>query len=119
MKKIIALLITVSFLLQSCYSYKTIDKNKTSKKIGNIYKIKSNIKQFKGKLISYNDSLATLKVGIREMKFKISEIEILKERKISVAKTIILSTTLTVVGIIGGFVLTYDGPKMGPINSPN
>jgi hypothetical protein len=121
MKKVIALLVLISFLLQSCYSYKTIDKNITSNKVGKIYKIKFDDIQYKGKLIAFNDSIATFKVGKSEMAFKTSEINILKERKLSALKTIGFSTTMLVVGTVGLFVATYDGPQinMNNLNSPN
>ncbi|GAB3716759.1 hypothetical protein [Flavobacterium koreense] len=120
MKKVITLLVLISFLMQSCYSYKAIDKNVTSKEVGKTYKIKLGGMEYKGKLIAFNDSVTTFKVRKSEMAFKTSEINIIKVRKLSSLKTIGF-TTMLVVGTVGLFVATYDGPKlnMNNLNSPN
>ena len=59
MKKSIAFLITISLLLQSCYSYKVIDKN-SNLVIGKKYKIKQSNKYETFRLLSSTDSTITV-----------------------------------------------------------
>jgi len=120
MKKIIVIVASVSILLQSCYSYKVIDSNFESKNVGTFYKIKIDSKQYKGKLISFNDSISKIKAGENEINIKTSDIEKIKQRKFSVLKTVALSTSMLLVTIVGLFIVTYNGPEMGNnLNSPN
>lgn len=115
LKKQILLYLSCIFLFQSCYSYREIDKNNNSKKIGNTYSVRINKSNYKGKLLVFNDSIVTLKKGVTEKEFKISEISKFKQRKFSVVKTILLPIGIS-AAIVGLFLATYDGPQIGEIN---
>jgi hypothetical protein len=123
MKKTIILLVSISFMLQSCYSYKTIDIKQTSLiTVGKIYKIKQNGNYLKGKLISSNDTLLKIKVGDSVKPIAITEIEEIRKKKFSVGKTVGLSSAITVgtiVTVVAVFALTYSGPSTGSVQSPN
>ena len=120
MKNSILTMIIVSILLQGCFSYRKIPNKFTTINYGETYKIKIDNKLIKGKLISFNDSMCTFRVRKNEISFKTSKINKIKQRKFSVAKTIVLTTTITIVGIIGLFITTYSGPELkGDIMSPN
>ena len=92
MKKVLILLFAVSILFQSCYSYKSINKN-NDLEIGEIYKIKQDNYFEKVKLLAINDSVLTFKDGRDEVEIPKSKILEIKERDFSVGKT--------VLGIIG------------------
>jgi hypothetical protein len=106
MKTIILLLITISLLLQSCYSYKTINPENTTLVVGHTYKIKQNENFEKVKLKSFTkDSLIVIK-DLQEKQIAKSDIKVIKKRKFSVGKTAILVTS-TLLG--GGTLLILDG----------
>ena len=118
MKKTTAiLLLSITFLFQSCFSYQEIDKNSNSKKIGEKYKIKVGAQSYKGNLVAFNDSIVHIKNGNAENEFKISEINKLQKRKFSILKTLGYSTGIVVV-IVALFSLTYS-PSISVGNSPN
>lgn len=104
MKKLIVLVVLVSFLVQSCFSYRTIDKQLTSKKVGKMHKVKIGNKYYKGKLMSFNDSITTFKVGKSEMSIKNSEIDQLKVREFSVVKTIVFTTTMLLAVVVVSYI---------------
>lgn len=60
MKNRIVYLLIVSFLLQSCYTYKAFDLKKTQLIVGENYKIREVDKFVKSKLQSANDSVITV-----------------------------------------------------------
>lgn len=68
MKKIIVFLIAISFLFQSCYSYKSINPTTAYLKNGRIYKIKQQTGFEKVKLKSFTDSTMTVINGKIEKK---------------------------------------------------
>ncbi|GEC78421.1 hypothetical protein [Flavobacterium aquatile] len=115
MKKLTALVILVSFLLQSCFSYKTIDKELTSKKIGKIHKVKLGNKYYKGRLISFNDSISTFKIGKSEMNIKNSEIDKLKVREFSVVQTIVFTSAMLLTVLVVSYIAN---PKINVPLSP-
>lgn len=101
--------LTVSFLLHSCYSYKSVDLRKTALVVGKKYKIKENKKFLKVKLISCNDSIANFQSGTTEKQIKLSEIQKLKKRKFSASKTVLLPVSI----LIGAFtIIIIDGFKI-------
>ena len=102
--------------MQSCYSYKTIDKNVKSNKIGNIYKIKLGDKKYKGKLIASNDSIATFKIGNSEKNFKTSEIDLIKIREFSVLKTIVFIPSMFLIVAVVSYIVD---PKINVPTSPS
>jgi hypothetical protein len=107
MKNKILLLVLCSFLLQSCVSYKSIDKNSDSIVMGATYRIKANNKKYMGTLVNINDTIATLKIGAEKLDIKREEIAFIKKRKFSIAETIAIPV-VTVVGVVGLFAATYS-----------
>ena len=119
MKDKIILLLSISIMLQSCYSYKTINLNSENLVVGKIYKIQQNRKLEKVKLKSITDSSIVVKKGNIESKIAISDIRKIKKRKFSATKTVLLVTTLTVASVVGAFIATFNPVKnLGPIQSP-
>ncbi len=110
MKNGLILAFVISYLLHSCYSYKSIDLRKTTVVVGKKYKILQNKKFLKAKLISFNDSIANFKRGNTEKPINLSEIQKLKKRKFSASKTVLLPVSI----IIGAFtIIIIDGFKLG------
>ncbi len=106
MKSKIIILIAISLLLQSCYSYKVIDKN-SNLTIGKKYKIKQSKKYEKVRLLASTDSTITIKNNINiETTIAITDIKVIKKRKFSVGKTAIFVTS-SILG--GGTILILDG----------
>ena len=102
MKKIIFLVLII--LIQSCFSYKTIDLKSTKLIAEHKYKIAEDKKLIKARLKSFDDSTATMMVGKTEKQIEFSKIKIIKTRKFSVLKTIalvpIVGTTITLPFVI-------------------
>ena len=101
MKKIIILFLTAS-LLQSCYSYRTIDLKNVSLSNGKSYKINIEREFFKAKLLDSNDSLIKIQIDGREKRIPIVEIKEIKEKKFSILKTVGLIPI-----IYGGITVIY------------
>ncbi len=118
MKKIILFLFAVSFLFQSCFSYREIEKTDNLNQIGWNYKVKSEGKSFTGKLISQNDSIIKLNNGFNEKEFKISEIDKIERKKFSVLKTLGLAIGIPAV-LVGVIIATYDVKVNAAPSSPN
>lgn len=118
MKNTILYLLVVSFLLQSCYSYKTIDLKQTPLIVGKKYKIEQEVKFVKATLKTLNDSTTTFLVGKFEKQIPITNIKKIKVKKFSVLKTVSL-LPITIAVIVIGFTATYSGPQLGPIQLPN
>ncbi|MDR6845926.1 hypothetical protein [Flavobacterium granuli] len=111
MKIAIIYLIIISFLFQSCYSYKTIDLKDSSLVVGKNYKIRQDTKFVKSKLELVNDSTITVKEGKIRKDVSISKIKEIKESKFSTLKTVglVLGIGLVIVGVIGVSVVdSYD-----------
>ena len=116
MKKIILILLVASFLFQSCFSYKAMDSESKSLEIGKIYKIKVGDKEHVGKLVSVNDTLTTLQSVNKQRDFKTEDIRLIKKRKFSIVKTVLLPVAIVTV-ISGIFLATYDlNIKSGNLN---
>ena len=89
-------------LLSSCYSYKNTTIDKISK--NQHYKIKENSKRFfKVKVDSITDNVIYYKKHRKTKTLKISDKSVVKIRKFSTVKTILLP-----VGILGTMVLIID-----------
>lgn len=96
MNKLLTYMILISTLLSSCYSYQTV--NLDSKYLeGKKYKIVEENKIVKGTLKSFDDNNVIIKSRGIEKQIPISEIKVLKIRKFSVTKTILLPITVLVV----------------------
>jgi predicted small secreted protein len=106
MKKSIIYILLVSFLLQSCFSYRVIDKN-SDLAIGKKYKIKQSNKYEKVRLLASTDSTITVSNNKNiENTIAKNNIKVIKKRKFSVGKTTILVTS-TLLG--GATLLVADG----------
>jgi len=95
MKNSIIYLLVISFLLQSCYSYKTISLKESQLITGKIYKIEQGDKFVKAKLKTVNDSVITVEEGNVEYSLYVKNIKEIKEREFSPLKTVGLSVGLT------------------------
>ncbi|MDI1316745.1 hypothetical protein [Flavobacterium sp.] len=105
MKKI-SLLLAITFLLQSCYSYKKVNINPKTMVIGQTYKIVRNNKTTKAVYTQNADSVIfVLKNGYEE-RIPIKNITSAKEKKFSLVKTVLL-VPVTLIAISGLFILTY------------
>ena len=107
-------IIALSFLIQSCYSYKSIDLKKTSLAVGKKYKIQQNNKFIKVELIGLNYSIANFKTKDDEKQINLSELQKLKERKFSVTKTVLLPISIilgstTIMLTTGGSLIRVGG----------
>lgn len=101
MKHLILSCLIISFLAQSCYTYKTIDINTTPLVVGHKYKISENNEFTKVKLKKISDSTLTVTSKENERQISLSKIETIKERKFSVVKTGLASIVIlsTIIGI--------------------
>ncbi|MDI9311377.1 MAG: hypothetical protein QM535_14290 [Limnohabitans sp.] len=98
MKNAALLILLLPFLLQSCYSYKTINLGKTDLVEGKKYKVMQDNKLKKVSLVTTNDSIATFKNGKVQNQIPISELKDIKIRKFSVIKTIALIPMIYAIG---------------------
>ena len=87
MKKTISFFLVLA-LLQSCYSYRTIDIKQVSLSNDKVYKIKTESKFFKAKLAESNDSLVKIITKGNEKQIPIADIEQIKVKKFSILKTV-------------------------------
>jgi hypothetical protein len=102
MKNFIVYLLIISFLLESCYSYKTIDLNNTKLIVGHKYKIAEDNKLIKVRLKSFDDSTATMMVRKIEKQIEFSKIKTIKTRKFSIIKTIIVIPVILIPMVLIG-----------------
>lgn len=104
MKNLIVYLFAVLLMLQSCYSYKTIDLKQTMLKEGEIYKIKQENKFVKAILKAKTDSTLTFLIKKNEIQTYTNIIKEIKVKKFSVLKTIgfVVGTigTVTLVSLV-------------------
>lgn len=102
MKTSIIYLLAISFLFQSCYTYRAIDLKDTPLIVGKNYKIRQDTKFVKSKLESVNDSTITVAKGDVVKDISISDIKEIKESKFSTLKTVglVLGSGLVVLGVI-------------------
>lgn len=115
MKKTV-LLIAISMILQSCFSYKAVENNACQYQIGKHYKIQHDNKTKKVTIVSKTDSLLVVKHKFQEEAIGIDSIEKVQKRKFSYLKTLILPpvTFALLIGILASGVKV----KTGGISSP-
>ena len=112
MKKIFSLLIVISLLLQSCFSYKVIDKN-SNLAAGKKYKIKQSSSYKKVRLLSTTDSTITFKNDRnRVITIAKTATKTIKKRHFSITKTALLPVGIAIVGV-GLLAVTYNGTQIG------
>ncbi|MGC4040760.1 MAG: hypothetical protein QM710_08270 [Flavobacterium sp.] len=107
MKKL-SLLFAIAFLLQSCFSYKTIENDPSRMETGEKYQIGRNNKNHKITFNSLTDSsIIVTKRNLTKEEIPIKEITSIQKRKFSIIKTIAFPTAV-VVAITGLFALSYN-----------
>lgn len=110
-------LMVLSILFSSCYSYRRTADSYSNLVIDGRYKIISkNDRNHKGKLVSHNDSILVLKTGAGKLRvITISDIQDIREGKFSYVKTIgyPLGSVLVVFGIL---VLATWEMNLGALN---
>ena len=111
MKNRIVYLLIVSFLLQSCYTYKDVDLKKTQLIVGENYKIREVDKFVKSKLQSANDSVITVMEGNVQKDIYTANIKEIKVQKFSTLKTVGLTVgiTLSLLLLSGGALAASGG----------
>lgn len=103
MKKTNITLIAISLLLQSCYSYKTINPSCNNIAVGSKYKIQQEGELEKVKVKSITDSTITVYDGKNEKQIQRKNIVEIQEKQLSAGATIALIVpvaTITLVGVI-------------------
>ena len=112
MKKI-CLLLGISLLLQSCNSYKSVEINPKTMVLGEVYKIERNHKTSKVIYTRNADSsIVVLKNSVEE-RIPLKDITSARERKFSLAKTLVL-IPITIIVITVSFIYgtgDYDSEK--------
>lgn len=117
MKQKVMLYLVFPILLQSCYSYKTVEISKTNLKQDNVYVINSNGKTQKGILIEENDSVTRFKIKNKIEEYSKKDITSIKDKKFSILKTIGLFTGVIVVGTTIGVAISLNNINPKPLNS--
>ncbi len=117
MKQKIILFLVFPIVLQSCFSYRTIDANKDKFKEGKSYQIILSNKSEKGTLLAQNDSVLNFKIKNNEKQVNKNQITEIKVKKFSVLKTIGLFTGIIVVGTTIGVVISFNNFNPKPLNS--
>lgn len=115
MKNTILYLLVVSFLLQSCYTYKAISTKETPLVVGKNYKIRQDDLFVKSKLKTVNDSVITVMEGNVEKDIFVNQIKEIKVQQFSVLKTVGLS--LGIILVVGGAILaaSLSSFDIGPL----
>ena len=113
MRKLVLILVA-GILLQSCYSYKTIENNASQYEVGKIYRVKQNGKSSKVKITIKTDSALVVWSKFENKTLSINEISKVERRKFSIVKTVLMP--IIIVGIlavgIGSAVQVHPGtPK--------
>lgn len=101
MRKLIMCILLLTFLLQSCYSYKVIDI-KSNLAVGEKYKIKLSNKFEKIRLVSSTDSTITINNNKKvEVIISKNDIKSIKKRQFSITKTILfpIGIVVTTIGL--------------------
>ncbi len=97
MRKSIIYILLLSFLLQSCYSYRLIDKD-SELAVGKKYKIQQSNDYEKVRLLSVSDSTITVNKSKNSQKtIAVKDITKIKKRHFSVIKTALLPVGILVV----------------------
>ena len=92
------LLFAISFFIQSCCSYKSVDVNPQTMVIGQVYKIERQHKTTKAVYTRNADSaIVVLKSGVEEV-IPLKDITKAREQKFSLAKTLVW-VPVTIIGL--------------------
>ena len=99
MKKTLLLLV-ISIVLQSCFSYKAVENNSSQYEIGKTYKLKRGKKSEEVKIISKTDSTIVVNHKFEDKEVSLNSISKVEKRKFSIVKTV-LFPPLTLAVLIG------------------
>ncbi|MFV8326361.1 hypothetical protein [Flavobacterium sp. ZS1P14] len=118
MKNSIIYFVIISFLFQSCYTYKAIDLKETPLIVGKNYKIRQDTKFIKAALKTANDNTVTFMINNHEVTVPIFKIKEIQAKKFSTLKTIgLMSSGLVSVIVIGAIEMSdFD---FGEFSIPN
>jgi hypothetical protein len=105
MRKTIIYLLVISFLLQSCYTYKTVELNNTQLVVGKEYKITQEYKTETAMLMDVNDSLVCVTDYKNEKGIPISSIKKMERRKPTFVT--VIGEGLLAVAIVAGMIAWY------------
>ena len=111
MKNTILYLLIVSFMLQSCYTYKAVSIKETPLIVGQNYKIREVDRFVKSKLQSANDSVITVTEGKVVKDIYTANIKEIKVQKFSTLKTagLTVGITLSLLVLAGAAVAASGG----------
>ena len=115
MKKI-SLIIGITFLLQSCFSYKRVEVNPQTMVIGQKYKIEQNHKISKVVYKGFSDSSIIVTKHWKELQIPLKEITTARKRKFSLVKTIAL-VPITIASIV--LLVAISNPNIGRVQISN
>lgn len=101
------LLVILSFLCQSCFTYKATNNNPYQLEAGKTYQVKHNNKCSKVVFYTVNDSNMQVVEQFEKKEIPIKDITDIKKRKFSIVKTVGLPLSI-VTGLVGLFALTYN-----------
>lgn len=122
MKNSLIYLFVVSLILQSCFSYKTVDLNQNPLTLGKIYKIKTEDKFIKAILKAKTDSTLKFIINKNERHIFSTNIKEIKVKKFSDLKTIGFAVgtigVLTLVALIS-ISTSSDNSDFSDVNLPN
>lgn len=99
MKKSIIILIAIPLLLQSCYSYKTINPSCSYLTVGKTYKIEQQNELEKVKIKSFTDSTITVVKNDTLKTIPRNSITTIQEKQLSAGGTMILVIPITTIAL--------------------
>lgn len=103
-------ILSLLILCQSCYTYKNFeikDYNAIQPK-----KVKIELKNsitYTGKIVRHENNNITLENRIKTRIISTEEVEKIRGRKFSLVKTILLSSTISILGVVGLVYIIIDG----------
>ncbi|WP_310555334.1 hypothetical protein [Flavobacterium sp.] len=103
MKNTLIYLLLFISLLQSCFSYRSIEIKNTPLVEGKKYKIQEKNTFIKAKLVDVNDTIATFKKEKIKKEIRVSEIAIIKVKQFSYFRTISLVAGISIIALLMDF----------------
>lgn len=100
------LFLTISILLQSCFSYKAVENNSSQYEIGKSYRVKQGNKDDIIRITSKTDTTLVVWSKFETKTIKIDEISKVERKKFSIVKTVLLPVSI-VAGLLLLFFLAY------------
>jgi hypothetical protein len=88
------LLLVISIVLQSCFSYKAVENNSSQYEIGKSYRVKQSKKDDIIRITSKTDSTLVVWSKFETKTIAIDEISKVEKRKFSIVKTVLLPISI-------------------------